>query len=98
MKCKIHIIVLTVIKNLLAFLAGGVLGALAIFIFAEPILKFAIKKDVGLGIIAVAPAVLIIYAIVFTVTGGVICIIVYNVLKLLRLRRKENLQNKKKER
>ncbi len=81
---QMHKIILGIVKNLFAFIGGGIAGLLATLIFAEPILKFAIKKDVGLGIIAVAPAVLVIYAIVLAVVGGVLGIIVYNVVRWLR--------------
>ena len=65
MKQKIYKIFLAVIKNLLAFLAGGILGVLAVLLLAKPLVESAITKDIGLGVIALAPAILVIYAIGF---------------------------------
>ena len=67
-----------VLKNLLAFIAGAVVGVLGVLVFARQLLEHAITKDVGLGIIAVAPAVLIIYATLFGAAGGLLGIIAYN--------------------
>lgn len=83
-KRKIYNVVLAIVKFFLAFIGGGVLGLIALVVFAEPILKFTIKKDIGLGVIAAAPAVLVIYAVVLGVAGGVLGIVVYNVIRWYR--------------
>ena len=82
MKQKIYKIFLAVIKNLLAFLAGGILGVLAVLLLAKPLVESAITKDIGLGVIALAPAILVIYAIGFGTAGGVLGVVGYNVFRL----------------
>lgn len=77
---------LVVVKNLLAFLAGALVGGLATLLYARQLLEHAITKDVGLGIIAVAPVVIIIYAVLFGTVGGVMGIIVYNLFGRRRVR------------
>jgi RimJ/RimL family protein N-acetyltransferase len=81
-------IIFMVLKNLAAFLGGGVLGILLLVIFIKPILELTIRKDVGLGIIAVAPAIILIYGILFAIGGGVLGIIVYNFVKFILNRKK----------
>lgn len=72
------------VKNFFAFLIGGVSGAAAALLLIEPLLKYSIKKDVGLGIIAVAPFLIIFYLILFGVAGGALGIIVYNLIKFFK--------------
>lgn len=81
---KIHKILLAVIRNLLAFIIGGVLGVVSTLLFAGQLLESAIKKDVGLGIIAVAPVIIIIYSFIFGAIGGIAGIIIYNLFKKLK--------------
>ena len=81
MKQKFYKILTIFIKNILSFLIGGSLGILFTIIFAEPFLKFAINKDVGLGIIALAPVVLLFYLLFFTVLGGILGVFAYNIIK-----------------
>ena len=75
---------LVFLKNFLAFLAGGVAGVMGVILYAWPLLEAAIKKDVGLGIIIVAPVILMMYAIVFGALGGVAGVLVYNGVKLIK--------------
>jgi len=76
-------IFLTILKNIGAFLIGGVLGILSLIIFISPILEWTIKKDIGLGIIAVAPAIILIYVIIFGIGGGILGVGIYNFAKLI---------------
>lgn len=78
---KIYKTLFVILKNILAFIAGGIAGMAITLLFARPLLESAIKKDVGLGIIALAPVVLIIYSIIFGIIGGISGIIVYNLFK-----------------
>ena len=75
------------LKNSLAFLTGGVLSVLATLIFAKPILEFTINKDVGLGIVALAPVLIIIYSMIFGVAGGLLGIIIYNFIRYFKRKR-----------
>ena len=88
-KQKIYKIFLVLIKNILAFFVGAIFTVLIIIIFAEPILKHSINEDVGLGIIAVAPAVIIIYSVFFGTGGGILGIAIFNLIRIKK--RKDNL-------
>ena len=88
MKQKILKIFFFIVKNLLAFLAGSVLGVLTVIIFAEPLIARAINKDIGLGIIAVAPILLAFHFIIFGTIGGIIAVILYNVARFTIRRRR----------
>ncbi len=66
---------------------GAAIGILMVFIKAEPLLRSAIPKDIGLGVIAVAPILILFYAMFFGTIGGVIAIVLYYVIKFLRGRR-----------
>jgi len=78
---KIHKLLLIILKNFLGFLAGGLLGVIATLLAAKPLLESVIHKDIGLGIIAVAPVVILIYLIIFGTAGGILGIIVYNLIR-----------------
>lgn len=83
MRQQIYKLSHAILKNILAFIVGGVLGIAATLLFAKQLLESAINKDVGLGVIALAPVLLIIYAVIFGAIGGIIGIVVYN-LKFLK--------------
>jgi len=68
-------------------LAGAILGVLVVIIFTEPLLRHSITKDVGLGVIALAPAIIIIYLILFGLIGGILGVIIYNLIKTYKQRR-----------
>ncbi len=85
---KFYKIFFAVIKNLSAFLAGSFLGILTMMLFARSLLERTITKDIGLGIIAIAPVLLLFYSIAFGVIGGVIAIIVYNLARFIKRKRK----------
>lgn len=81
------------LKNFLAFLTGGLLGIAATLLCIEPLLKATIKQDVGLGIIAVAPTFIVIYAVIFGIIGGITAVIIYNLINFIR-RKKASKNNK----
>jgi len=80
---KIAKILKTMGKNILAFLVGGIIGFIVniAFIFPAAIEQVALKKDVGLGIIAFSPVLFIIYGIISIVIGGFLAVIIYNIVK-----------------
>jgi hypothetical protein len=78
---KLHKLLLTILKNFLAFVAGGLLGATVTLLSAKQLLESTIHNDIGLGIIAVAPVVILIYLIIFGTAGGILGIIVYNLIR-----------------
>lgn len=87
MKQQIYKLSRAIFKNILAFAVGGILGIATTLLFAKQLLESAINKDVGLGIIALAPVLLIIYAIIFGAIGGIIGIIIYNLNKFFKRRK-----------
>jgi hypothetical protein len=66
------------------FIAGGGLGAILSVILMKYLLMVSITKDAGLGIIALAPVIMIFWMIVFGMGGGLIAVIVYNIIKIWR--------------
>lgn len=88
MKQKIYKIFLALIKNVLAFFMGAALTILIIIIFAEPILKHSINKDVGSGVIVLAPAILIIYSVFWGIGGGILGIAIYNLIRIIKNKRR----------
>jgi len=77
-----------ILKNFLALICGAVFGAAILLIFLKPILYAAIPKDAGLAVIALAPALLVIYGIIFTIGGGILAVILYNLILILKKLRK----------
>jgi len=73
----------TIGKNILTFLVGAIMGLIVniTLVFPSAIQKIATEKDVGLGIIALAPALFIIYGIISIVIGGFLAIVIYNIIK-----------------
>ena len=82
-----HKVIAMLFKNLLAFLVGSTLGMLATIVFAEPLLKSILTKDMGLGVIVLAPFFLIFYSIIFGGLSGIVAIIIYNTIKFFRSRK-----------
>lgn len=78
-----------ILKNFLIFLTGGVLGLLSVLIFAEPLLEHSIKKDVGFGVIAVAPLLLVLYGILFWLGGGILAVAVYHLIRSFAKRKRK---------
>ncbi len=87
---KIAKIFKTIWKNVRIFLAGAVIGFIinTAFIFPSAIQKVASEKDVGLGIIALPPALFLIYGIISVAIGGFLAIVIYNIVR--RLSKKRN--------
>ncbi len=86
---KIAKILKTIGKNAISFLAGAVIGLIVniTLVFPSAIQKVASEKDVGLGIIALAPVLFIIYGIISIVIGGFLAIVIYNIVRRLLRRR-----------
>lgn len=82
-------VVRTILKNFLVFISGGVLGAAVCLLFLRPLLQAGIKKDVGLGIIAVAPVITIFYLLLFFAGGGIAGILFYNVYRIFYKKRRD---------
>lgn len=87
---KLKQIATTILKNLLVLICGAVLGMLLLFICLEPVLYLAMPKNAGLAVIALAPVIIIIYSILFAVGGGVLGLIVYNLILLIKKWRKKD--------
>ena len=86
----IYRISLGVLKNLAVFLSGAVLGVLIIAFWpGKPPLALLGNKDIGLGIIALIP-VLFIYFVVAGLAGGVLGVIIYNLVKFFRREKSQN--------
>ena len=83
---KIAKIFKTIWKNICIFLVGAVIGLIIniTVVFPSAIQKVAMEKDVGLGIIALAPVLFIIYGIISIVIGGFFAILIYNIIKRKR--------------
>jgi len=77
------------LKNILVFIFGAVLGMATTLIFIKQLLEPLADKDIGLGIIAVAPIMIFFYLIMFGLTGGTIALIYYNVRKYIKKKRKK---------
>jgi hypothetical protein len=87
---KFKQIATTILKNFLMLVCGAVLGVLLFLICLEPVLYWAMPKNAGLAVIALAPVIIIIYSILFAAGGGVLGLIVYNVILLLKKWRKKD--------
>ncbi|MEK7647261.1 MAG: hypothetical protein AAB378_02710 [Patescibacteria group bacterium] len=89
LKQKIYKILIALLKNILAFAVGGILGLFTVVLFAKPLLEHIATKDVGLGIIALAPVVLLISAFIFAAIGGITAVIAYNVIKFIKYKKEQ---------
>ena len=88
MKQKIYKIFKIFLKNFIAFLVGGVLSVPITLLLARPLLESALNKDVGLGVIVLAPALILIYSILFGIAGGIAGIIIYNLIKFFKRKKR----------
>lgn len=77
-----------ILKNILALLTGMLFGVAVLFIFLKPMLYYAMPKNAGLGVIALAPALMIIYGILLAGGGGILGLITYNLIVFLKKRKK----------
>ena len=89
MKQKFFKILKIAFKNLLAFIVGVVFSVAMTLLFAKQLLEPIFEKDIGLGIIAVAPIMLFIYLIMFGIAGGTFAVIIYNVIRFIKWRREK---------
>ncbi len=83
-------------KNVLAFLTGAIIGLIVniTLVFPSAVQKIASEKDVGLGIIALAPVLFIIYGIISILIGGFLAIVIYNIIKRKKIKKYERNNNK----
>jgi len=72
-------------KNFLAFIVGGILGILGTLIIVPIVLQRSLEGK-SIGAIALIPVFFIIYGIFGIIIGGVLGIIVYNLIKYFRNR------------
>jgi hypothetical protein len=86
LRSKLYPVFIWLLKNLLIFLIGGAMGVAGTILFADPLLRHAIPKNIGLGVIAVAPILILLYAMFFGTIGGVIAIVLYYLVKFIRSR------------
>ncbi len=72
MKSRNESILKKVFKNLIALFLGAVTGEILFIIYFLSIMVNKIAEKAGLGIIALAPIMFIIYSIVSIIIGGVL--------------------------
>lgn len=70
-------------KNIFVFLAGAAAGIAAVILFVLPAALEKTGQRAGLGIIALAPVLFILYGIMGVAFGGFGTIIVYNIIKFI---------------
>ena len=70
-----------IFKNLGAFILGGTAGVIILFIFLLKKYLEGAATAVGMGIIALAPVLVIIYSITYFVLGGFSGLILYRAYK-----------------
>ena len=75
---------LIILKNIASFLFGAIAGELVLLVFFLRLILEKVAEKAGLGIIALAPILLIFYGFLFGLIGGILGIIVYNVYKKFR--------------
>lgn len=78
-----------IFKNLLVFLVGGIIGILNALVFAKPLLAHTLKKDIGLGVIAAAPLLLLFYSVLSGLAGGILAVIVYHLVRFIKRKNKK---------
>ncbi len=88
MKSKNESILKKVFKNLISFFLGALIGEILFIIYFLSIMVNKIAEKAGLGIIALAPIIFIIYSIFSIIIGGVLGIIIYNIYKNGKKKRK----------
>ncbi len=83
-KQKKKSIFLGIFKNFVSFLFGTIVGELILIVFFLKIILEKVAEKAGLGIIALAPILLIFYSFLFGFVGGILGIIIYNIYKKLK--------------
>ncbi|MFC1686901.1 hypothetical protein ACFL0E_00915 [Nanoarchaeota archaeon] len=76
-------VIKVILKNFLVFTLGGFVGLIIGVILAMIWMKTA-GPSVGLGIIALAPFMLVLFSLMGFVIGGVLGLIIYNIIKIKR--------------
>ena len=73
-------------KNLLVAVYGAVIGMIVFLIYLFKIWTPANADKIGLGIIALAPVLFILFSILGMIVGGIVGIVIYQVKGFLRKR------------
>jgi hypothetical protein len=79
-----------ILKYFIVFVLGGIIAVAYLFIFSIKGLLEKIGLEAGLGIIALAPVLIIVYGIFYFLIGGICGIILLVVFRMLRKRRLNN--------
>lgn len=87
-KLKKESIFLVILKNFSVFLFGAITGEIIFIIYFLSITVNNIAEKAGLGIIALAPVVFIIYSLFSIIIGGILGIVIFNVYKHGKRKRK----------
>ena len=75
---------LIILKNIASFLLGLIAGELILIVFFLRLILEKVAEKAGLGIIALAPILLIFYGFLFGLIGGILGIVIYNIYKKLK--------------
>ena len=76
-----------ILKYIAIFILGGFVALAYLFVFSLKGLLEKTGAEVGLGIIALAPVLIIIYGIFYFLIGGVLGVIIFVVFRMLRKRK-----------
>ncbi|GEM_PF-6370563 len=87
-KLKKESIFLVILKNFSVFLFGAIAGEIIFIIYFLSIMVNNIAEKAGLGIIALAPVVFIIYSLFSIIIGGILGIVIFNIYKNGKRKRK----------
>ncbi len=72
-------------KGLGVFILGGVVGVAVLFVFFIEDVFAKVSTDIGLGIIALAPILVIFYSALYFIIGGVIGLVLYMAYRFCEL-------------
>ena len=75
---------LIILKNIASFLLGLIAGELILIVFFLRLILEKVAEKAGLGIIALAPILLIFYGFLFGLIGVILGIVIYNIYKKLK--------------
>jgi len=84
LKQKLYTLCSGFVKNIAVFFVGGALGIVFAILFLEPLLGHSISNDMGFGVIAVIPIMIIFYSFLFGIIGGILGVIVYHIVRACR--------------
>ncbi len=80
-------IIIFLLKNVTVFLGSGILVSLVIFLVSKKSLMEVVDNgEASIGVLALIP-VLMVYFILFGIVGGVVGVIVYNLIKFFKRRK-----------